>query len=251
MNSIGFRKIVFFAVLFVSIVFFKGESQSAEFDPLDLLNKAKERYNEIEDYTATFIKQQRIGGELQKKEEIFMKFKKPFCIYYKWINPDGGKEVIYVDGKNKNRLIAHLGGVASFFPIAKWFKPTDSLAMAGNRYPITRSGIGNAIDSLIGQFKLAQESNELSVAYLGIEIIDGRRTHVIARRLPKDKKYACYLSIINIDIETKLPIRIASLDWDFTIKDIYYYKNLKINQGLTDQDFDPNNKKYRFGIFKF
>ncbi len=243
------RKFVFSVI--VSVAFFVTESKSAEFDPIDLLAKAKAKYEQIEDYTATFVKQQRIGGKLQKKEELFMKFKKPFCIYYKWLRPDKGKEVIYVDGKNNNKLIAHLGGAASFFPISKWIKPTDPIAMSGNRYPITRSGIGNAIDSLMSQFKLAADNNELSVAYLGIEVLDGRRTHVIARRLPKDKKYACYISIINIDIETKLPIRIASLDWDFTVKDIYYYKNLKINQGLTDQDFNPNNKAYRFGIFKF
>jgi len=97
MKNIDFpRKIVFCAVVILFIVFVRGESQSAEFDPIDLLHKAKEKYNEIEDYTAVFIKQQRVGGKLQKKEELLMKFKKPFCIYYKWIKPDGGKEVIYV-----------------------------------------------------------------------------------------------------------------------------------------------------------
>ncbi len=224
---------------------------SSDFDPIGMLKKARENFAAVNDYTATFIKQQRIKGKLNKKETIFTKFKKPFCIYYKWVQPDGGKEVIYVEGKNKGKLIAHLGGAAMFFPIAKWLNPEDPMAMEGNKYPITRSGIGNMIESLISQYELAQSADDLEVFYMGIESLDGRPTHVIARRLPKKDDYACYLSMTNIDIATKLPIRNISYDWDHTLSDLYYYKDLKLNQGLTDKDFDPNNRKYKFGLFKF
>jgi len=179
------------------------------------------------------------------------KLMKPFSIYYKFIRLDKGQEVIYIANKNKGNLIAHLGGAISLFPICRWLSPTDPMAMQGNKYPITRSGIGNMIDSLISQYELAKEAGDLEAFYMGTEVIDGRNTHVIARKLPQKDEYACYLSVTNIDIETKLPIRNASINWDFTLEEVYQYKNLKINQGLTDKDFDPNNKEYHFGLFKF
>lgn len=230
---------------------------SNDFDPLTLLKQARNEFEKINDYTALFIKQQRsaemigvLGAYADKREEIMMKFKKPFCIYYKWMTPDKGKEVIYVHGKNKNNLIAHLGGAISLFPISKWLSPTDPLAMKGNKYPITRSGIGNMLESLLDVYEKAKSNNELASFYMGPENVDGRDTYVIGRRLPKKENYPCYLSITNIDVLTKLPIRVASFDWSYGLLEMYYYKDLKVNQGLTDKDFDPNNNKYRFGFFK-
>ncbi|MCD6460229.1 DUF1571 domain-containing protein [bacterium] len=247
-----FKKFGFFMpVLFLgSILVWSQPLQAENFDALDILKKSQEKFEQINDYTATFIKEQRVNGKMTK-DVIEMKFMKPFCIYYKFLEKDKGKEVIYVEGKNDNKLLGHLGGAISFFPICRWLKPNDPIAMMGNKYPITRSGIGNMIKGLVSQYELADKNGDLETFYMGIETLDGRRTHVIGRRLPKKDKYACYLSITNIDIETKLPIRNISLDWDLNILEMYYYKDLKINQGLTDKDFDPNNSKYRFGFFKF
>jgi len=220
-------------------------------DPLDILKQAQAKFEKVNDYTAIFIKKQRFGDKFPVEEQIYTKFKKPFAIYYKWITPDSGKEVIYVDGKNNNKLIAHLGGAISLFPISKWLSPTDPLAMNNNKHPITRSGIGNMINSLIAQYELAKSNNELSSFYLGSENLDGKDTIVIGRRLPNKDQYSCYLSIVNIDKETGIPIRVISYNWDYNLEEAYYYKNVKINQGLTDKDFDPNNGKYRFGLIKF
>jgi len=232
--------------------------QKPEIEPLEILKQAQESFNQVNDYSAIFIKKQRLGDIIPKlidripaEEQIYTKYKKPFCIYYKWISPDPGKEVIYVDGKNNNKLIAHAGGAMSLFPISKWLSPTDPLAMSNNKYPITRSGIGNMIKSLIDQYELAKSNNELNTFYMGEEILDGKNTIVIGRRLPKKEQYACYLSIVNIDTETKLPIRVISYNWELNLEESYYYKNLKINQGLTDEDFNPNNTKYKFGLIKF
>ncbi len=237
-------------VLTIVSVMIATETRAQENAALALLKESKARYDEyVQDYTATFHKVQRINNSI-KQETLNLKFMKPFCVYYKFIKPDGGKEVIYVDGKNDNKLIGHLGGAISLIPISRWLKPTDPMAMAGNRYPITRTGIGNMLDSLISQYELAQENGDLEAYYMGIETLDGRPTHVIMRRLPPGKDYVCYLSITNIDIETKLPVRNVSLDENFDLLDMYYYENLQVNVGLTEKDFDPNNREYRFGFIK-
>lgn len=218
---------------------------------LELLKQSKQIYDEeVTDYTATFHKTQRVGEKVNS-DIIELKFMKPFSIYYKFSKPDAGKEVIYVEGKNDNKLIGHLGGAASLIPISRWLKPTDPMAMAGNKYPITRSGIGNMLESLISQYEEAQKNGDLEAYYAGIELLDGRPTHVIIRRLPPDKGYICYYSVTNIDIETRLPIRNVSLDWDMRLMEYYYYEDLQVNVGLTEKDFDPNNPDYRFGFIKF
>lgn len=221
-------------------------------DPYEMLKTALDIFeNQVDDYTATFVKQQRINGKLHNEESMELKFMKPFSVYYRWNYPDKGKEVLYVHGKNKNKILGHLGGAAGFFPFSKWLDPDDPMAMATNKYPITRSGLGTMLKLMIAQYDLARQNGELEATYAGTEVIDGKRTHVLIRRLPKKDIYACYLSIVNIDMETQLPIRVVSLNWDFSIEEIYYIRNLKINQGLTEGDFSPNNREYNFGFLKF
>lgn len=222
-----------------------------EIDPFPMLEQAQEAFEQIDNYTATFIKQQTIKGTLNEQETMFMKFKKPFKIYYKWVKPEGGKEVIYVDGQNNNRLIGHMGGAMGLFPISKWLDPKDPMAMKGNKHPITRSGIGNMLQSLTEVFTLAKNNNDLQTFYLGVEALDGRPAHVIVRRLPNKDIYPAYLTFIYFDLDTKLPIRIVSLDWNYQLVNFYYYKDLKVNQGLTDNDFNPGNREYNFGLLKF
>jgi hypothetical protein len=55
-----------------------------------------------------------------------------------------------------------------------------------------------------------------------------------------------------IDRELDLPIRYASYDWPAKAGEKpvpleeYTYSKIKLNVGLTDQDFDPANPKYTF-----
>ncbi|MEW6535457.1 MAG: DUF1571 domain-containing protein [Candidatus Auribacterota bacterium] len=245
-------RIIILLALAVLFTFTHNATVSAsEVDPFPILQEAKEKFDQLNDYTAYFIKQQKIGDKIHDREMMFMKFKKPFCIYYKWEIGEKGKEVIFVEGKNNNKLIGHPGGAIGLFPVSKWLSPNDPLAMKGNKHPITRSGIGNMLGSLIEVFELARANNDLQTYYMGVEALDGRPTHVVVRRLPKKDIYPSYLTFIYFDLETKLPIRVVSFDWDYKLIDFYYYKDLKVNQSLTDNDFNPGNSEYRFGLLKF
>ena len=58
-----------------------------------------------------------------------------------------------------------------------------------------------------------------------------------------------------IDHELGLPVRFEAYDWprhasgpDVLLEE-YAYIDLKLNVGLTDHDFDPNNRGYSFGRF--
>ncbi len=58
--------------------------------------------------------------------------------------------------------------------------------------------------------------------------------------------YYCYRAVINLDMESKIPIKVRIYDWDGLLVEDYGYENLKLDAALTDTDFNPNNPEYRF-----
>ncbi|HUL31260.1 MAG TPA: DUF1571 domain-containing protein, partial [Thermodesulfobacteriota bacterium] len=72
----------------------------------DWLRQAEAFLDRTESYTAVFHKQERVNGWLKTKETVSLKFKNPFKVYMKWIeDPGRGREVLYVDGWNDNRIL--------------------------------------------------------------------------------------------------------------------------------------------------
>jgi outer membrane lipoprotein-sorting protein len=49
-----------------------------------------------------------------------------------------------------------------------------------------------------------------------------------------------------VDKETYLPVKATTWDWNGRLYETYSYHGMKVNVGLTDKDFDPNNKEYNF-----
>ena len=52
--------------------------------------------------------------------------------------------------------------------------------------------------------------------------------------------------VLWIDDELRLPIQIDLYDHDGNLYEHYEHRDLKVNVGLTDSDFDPKNPAYRF-----
>ena len=90
---------------------------AAEQDILEQLKAMDRRSQEVKDYTAIFRKQEVVNGKLLPPENIALKFQKPFSVYMRWLEgPHKGREVLYVRGKNKGKLIGHEGGFFGFLP---------------------------------------------------------------------------------------------------------------------------------------
>ena len=52
---------------------------------ITMLEQMEASYAKLNDYTATFQKQERVGEKLNDREQIFVKFAKPFKVYMKWL----------------------------------------------------------------------------------------------------------------------------------------------------------------------
>jgi hypothetical protein len=76
------------------------------------------KYDTIKDYTATLLKQERIGGKMQGVETIELKYRvKPTAIYAKWIDgPFKGREALYNSTVSTKTIRVREGPPLSLIP---------------------------------------------------------------------------------------------------------------------------------------
>ncbi len=218
-----------------------------DFGAEKMIAEAEEALAQVDNYTAIFHKQERIKGILNPEETIVFKFKKPFKVYMKWVkNPYKGRESLYVEGANDNRIKAHEGGIISFVEVD--LDPLSSRAMKGNRHSITDSGLDNLVKLIGKEMRRGIAVGEMEFIDHGQETVYGRTARKIEGIFPRDKEkgYYCYRAVISFDIELKVPIKSKIYDWENLLIENYGYEDLKLNAGLTDFDFDPKNPEYKF-----
>jgi hypothetical protein len=211
------------------------------------LRQAEVLLERTESYTAVFHKQERVKGWLKTKETVYLEFKKPFKVYMKWVeNPGKGREVLYVDGWNDNRILLRDPGFMGV--VIMNLRPQDAIAMKGSRHPITEVGLGHLVKIFGDNLRRGLRSGELGYRRGKEETVYGRRIQSVELIFPRDPQngYYCYRSVISLDIEKRLPIHVQVFDWEDRLIEDYGYENLRLNTGLTDADFDPRNLKYRF-----
>ena len=244
------------------------ETQRAGKHPLDpAIARAKEGLKLIEetidDYTATIIKRERVNGKLRDHEFISAKIRNrkvkdgkvtvPFAVYMKFLKPDSvaGREVIWVEGENENKLVAHVTGLLN---VKRFHLPPDGLlAMMGQRYPITDIGIQNLIEQLLVRGEHDLKYGECKVNFYRRAKVDNYVCTLIEviHPVPRDH-FTFHRARIYIDEALGVPVRYAAWTWPAepggkpVLDEEYTYRNLKLNVGLTDADFDPDNEAYDF-----
>lgn len=173
-----------------------------------------------------------------------MKFLKPQAV--------AGREVIWVEGANDGRLIAHeVPGLRNV--IRAKLDPQGRLAMKGNRYPITDSGLEALVEGLIESGEQDRKRDECEVLFYKQAKINGRVCTMLEVKHPVRREYfEFHLAQIFIDDELQVPLRYAAYSWPTTpggkpvLEEEYTYMDLRLNVGLTDEDFSPDNKAYQF-----
>jgi hypothetical protein len=223
--------------------------------------------NDIRDYTATLVKRERVNGQLGEYEYMFTKIRNrqvadgrvvvPFSVYMYFLRPASaqGREVLYVEGKNDNKLIAREGGTAGKYLPTVWLRPNGIIAMRGQLYPITDVGLENLVLKLIERGETEKKSGNANceVTFHQNAKINGRPCTLLQIRYAKPAPgVEFHLAQIFIDDEHQVPVRYAAFGFpqrpgeNPPVLEEYTYLNLKFNVGLTDKDFDENNPEYRF-----
>jgi hypothetical protein len=210
----------------------------------------------IRDYSAIVYKQERIDGELHEQEVAFVKVRhQPFSVYMFFLSPNKGRECLYVAGPNgeKGDLHARDSGFRKKLGVFK-LDPEGRLAMSGQKYPITKLGIRNLTTELVavassdvnyGECEVRTQQTTIGTATEKRPVTMIEVVHPTPRR-----NFRFHKAQLFIDNELRVPIRYASYLWPQTpgeeppLEESYTYVNLKINNGFTDADFDPENPEH-------
>lgn len=215
---------------------------------------------DIRDYSATMIKRERINGAVTDPEFMNIKIRNrneaeniPLSIYMKFLKPSAVKdrEVIWVENHNDGKLIAHEG--SGMITMTVRLDPDGFIAMRGNRYPIYECGIENLVYRLIEKGERDKALGDATVKFYEETKINGRACTLIQVTHPEKRpEYDFHICRVFIDKELQVPIRYAAYGWPETeggkptLEEEYTYLNMKLNVGLTDADFNPDNPNYDF-----
>jgi hypothetical protein len=212
------------------------EASQAEFD------------KNIKDYSCTLIKQERVDGELGEEQKIALKvMQQPFSVYMQFIQPFAGREVAFVEGQNSGRLVVLEAGFKRMMGKMN-LDPNGSLAMKGQKHPITAVGIRNLLVKLNKIWSAETKFAECDVTSNPNSKIGDRPctmiqvVHPIARQ---DFKF--HAARLFIDNELKIPVHFDAFAWpeqaegEPPLEERFTYAKLKVNNNFSSKDFDSKN----------
>jgi hypothetical protein len=249
-------------VLAALAVFAPNPARAEQPVTLDELSKLVEgawsSWQGVRDYTAIFMKQELVKGDLLDKETIQVKFRKePHSVYMHWVaDPHEGRETLFVKGKNDNEIKAHEGGLLGAVNVN--LDPRGDMAMKENRHTVWEAGLGATIQLIKDDLALAREKGDGTFVDLGMKAYEGMSVRCFRATFPEasvkpistynpvnGKHYSADITIC-IDGRTNMPVVVENRSAKGKLVEYYVHKNLKLNAGLTDKDFDPDNDNYRF-----
>ena len=125
--------------------------------------------------------------------------------------------------------------------------------MEGNRYPIRNIGIRNLIVKMAETAEKDLLHGECNVKIKRDVEINGCKCTMLQAVHPKKRDhFEYYIARIYIDDSRNIPIAYEGYLWPekegerAQLLEKYYYTDIELNVGLTDEDFDAGNKAYNF-----
>ncbi|MDA1017913.1 MAG: DUF1571 domain-containing protein [Planctomycetota bacterium] len=238
------------------------EGRDALVKVIDVLENGLDYLKLVPDYTATFFKQERVNGQLIDGQVVHLKLRhEPFGVYMRWLDVYKGREAIYVDGQNDQKMVVRLDGWRGrLVPVVR-LDPFQGRAMKESRYPVTQVGL-----KALTRMLFADRSRDLQrPEFLSCQFVDGQECNgrdcyyfrlEYASRSASSlyRKSECYL-----DKQWSLPICIRNFTWPAnetpmtrekldksTLIEFYSYTDVNLCCGLGDAHFDESNAEYAF-----
>ena len=222
----------------------------------------------MDDYTCLIVCGERVNGvvgtydymnaEIRNEKVEGDGLLSPLSVYLKFAKPEAaaGREIIWIEGENNNKMLVNPSdGDGRFLP-SVWLKPDGPIAMRPAA-SATFIGIENLILKLIERGEREKHHQECEVRFIRYAKINDRVCTVLEVEHPVQRAHFEFnLAQIFIDDELQIPIRYAAYLWptgasekrpdpNLVIEE-YTYLKVKINQGLTDADFERDNPNYNF-----
>lgn len=218
----------------------------------------------LDDYTATMVKQETIGGVLTGPVEMAMKVQcshrggklddsEPMRVYLRFIRPPevAGREVIWAEDLHDGKLVVREAGMLGLLPLR--LEPAGMIAMRGERYPIYEIGLTKLVQKLIERGRRDRDNPDVTVWITEGLKCDGHDCELIEvrRKHPAGTDEDFSRAEIVFDTQRLLPLRYTAYGWSedpsaAPLIESYTYTDINTNVGLSETDFDPTNPSYQF-----
>ena len=222
----------------------------------DTLRRGQELLEKTSDYSAQFRRQERIDGELLDPQAMNLKVRHaPFSLYMKWTEGDKGRQLIFAQGQNEDKVLIQIGGVAGRLTGALAMDPDDPRVRAESRYPATCAGLLALTKIILSHHELdLKRATGVTSEMRDGESFDNRPCFLTTLVYDSPTINADYYkSLILIDKELSVPVCVRNYTWiqgqapakedEDSLIEHYSYTGLEINTQLTDNDFSKS--KYR------
>ncbi len=202
------------------------------------------------DATFTFYKQEWVDGRMAPEEQMFVKQRYSGGLYMRW---DGevkhGRQILYKPGWNESRMRVDPGPMLPNLDL----DPRGAIARDGERHSIFEVG-PVVVTRLIAADAALLDANPaltVNITDLGTMTVYGEAARCLDMALPKAREPRLYATrvIVCANTRTGLPARIEAWNNEsgaLRVVERYGFSGLKLNVGLTDQDFSPDHPDYGF-----
>jgi hypothetical protein len=224
-----------------------------------IAKSSQETLETVKDFDATFCKQELVNNRLYP-HMMFIKYRnKPLSVYLRFNKPHEGREVIYFEGRNDGKLLAHETGIKGVVGTVS-LTPTSKKALSEGRHPITKIGLHNMLQEVIQQWERETKYGEVNIKYFpnaklknSNPMLRELECKVIESSHPRPRKqFPYHLTRLYIDKKMNLPVRVEQYGFPPRpgaappLIAEYTYWNIRTNVGLKNADFDTKNSQYDF-----
>jgi hypothetical protein len=210
------------------------------------------------DFAFTFVKRELVDNKLTEHESMFMKVRNnPFSVYVYTLGPkqDKGQEAIYVAGRYDDKIQVHVTGFRHKLIGTLSLAHDAPEIMEGNRYSMTSAGFVNMLTKISNLYRKesVEPAADSVVQVIPGAKVDGRAATCVQVTHPVHRpSFVFQTTRMFYDDQTGLPIRWEAYDFPTQagqappLCEEYTYRNVQLNVGLTDADFDVNNPQYGY-----
>ena len=206
----------------------------------------------LQDSVYTLEMQEYVDGKLKDKEVMALKYRRPHEVMLTWVGDvNNGRELLYRHGWNDGNLRVNPG---RFLPTLN-LDPLGKVATAESRHSVLDSGVPFAVGKITGDtWKVRDAPDQYADAtftWLGASQVGGRSVSCYEATLPKAQDASFYATKAKVCAYDDLKLPASFEVWDvedgsLRMVERFVFGDLKVNVGLTDTDFDPDNPAYGF-----
>ena len=209
---------------------------------------ARRATERIEQYTATLLKQERLGKKLQGLETIELKVREsPKAIYMRWLDgPHKRREMLYnAERFGPDKIRARVAGLLGVGPVT--IGMDSAVAKRGTNHIATEVGFRHMLELIDADYRKAAPLGEVRRVSHGLGSVEGRKTYRMESILPRDpsKGYYCHRMVLDMDYLDMIAVGCEVYNFDDQLQESFRYRDVQLNPALTEANFDPANKAYK------